>query len=294
MAYQNVSNVCGSNCFVCVPQDQLAVYEECGQYKGQIAPGMKFLGLDCCQICITTRAVSNRVTENTITCETKTKDNVFCQIQVAVQQQPKNDNIQAAIYRLKDPMAQIDSYVQDVVRAHVPKMELDEVFANKDAIALAVTDKITTKMESYGWRILQCLVTGVDPDSGVKAAMNAVEAANRDRNAAETRAEGQKIVQVKAAEAKAESTALQGQGIARQRAAIVQGLKDSIGASGEALDPEKVSELLLITQYFDTLEKMASNKGQVVFVPHTEGGSDISGQMRDGILQAGGAPARRK
>jgi regulator of protease activity HflC (stomatin/prohibitin superfamily) len=165
-------------------------------------------------------------------------------------------------------------------------MELDEVFANKDAIASAVTEKIKEKMESFGWRILQALVTGIDPDNGVKNAMNAVESANRDRAAAQTRAEANKFVLVKAAEAEAESKALQGQGIARQRAAIVQGLRDSIGQTGEELDPEKVSELLLITQYFDTLEKMASSRGQVIFVPHSEGGGDMASNMRDGILQA--------
>lgn len=271
---------------MCVPQDQLAVYEKCGKFNGRLTPGMSCLGLDVCGQCITTRAVSSRVMENTIKCETKTRDNVFIKIDVAIQQQPKEDTVEDSIYRLRNPLAQIDSYVQDVVRAHVPKMELDEVFANKDAIAQAVTEKIRDKMESFGWKILQALVTGVDPDQGVKNAMNAVEAANRDRTAAQTRAEANKFVLVKAAEAEAESKALQGQGIARQRAAIVQGLKDSIGQSGEELDPAKVSELLLITQYFDTLEKMASSRGQVIFVPHSEGSGDMASNMRDGILQA--------
>lgn len=285
MAYTQVNGCCGSNCIVCVPQDQWAVHEKCGAYQGQLKPGMTCLGLDCCGQCITTKAVSSRILENTIKCETKTLDNVFISVEVAIQQTPKTDALLESIYRLRDPLAQIDSYVQDVVRAHVPKMALDEVFSNKDSISHAVMEKIKGKMGEFGWTILQCLVTGVDPDAGVKNAMNAVESANRDRVAAQTRAEAQKFVLVKAAEAEAESKALQGQGIARQRAAIVQGLKDSIGVTGEELDAEKVSELLLITQYFDTLEKMASSRGQVIFVPHTEG-EDIAGNMRDGILQA--------
>jgi len=223
--------------------------------------------------------------ENTTICETKTSDNVFVRVDVAVQQQPMTNRVNDAIYKLRNPLQQIDSYVGDVVRAQVPQMTLDEVFSNKDAIAAAVKDKIDDKMEEFGWRILQCLVVNVDPDQGVKNAMNAIESARRHKDAAETTAEADKFVLIRNANAEAESKALQGQGIARQRAAIVQGLRDSIGAS-EAMDPERVSELLLITQYFDTLEKMSSNKGQTIFVPHHAGSSDVSSQIRDGVLQA--------
>lgn len=269
-AFLQVSNCAGNNCCVCVPQDQLAVYEYCGAYKGSIEPGCSFIGIDCCGYCITTRAVSNRVMENVTKCETKTKDNVFVRLEVCVQQQPMQTDVRSAIYKLRNPFGQIDSFVGDVVRAQVPKMNLDEVFSNKDAIATAVEDKIRDKMDDFGWRILQCLVTSVEPDNGVKEAMNAVEAARRHKMAAETKAEADKFVLIKSASAEAESKALQGQGIARQRAAIVQGLRDSIGAK-EDMDPMRVSELLLITQYFDTLEKMASGKASVVFVPQSGG-----------------------
>ena len=170
-------------------------------------------------------------------------------------------------------------------------LPFQKVFSNKDAIAAAVKDKIDDKMEDFGWRILQCLVVNVDPDQGVKNAMNAIESARRHKTAAETKAEADKFVLIRNASAEAESKALQGQGIARQRAAIVQGLRDSIGTK-ESMDPERVSELLLITQYFDTLEKMASNKGQTIFIPHNSGGSDVSSQIRDGVLQASASAGR--
>jgi len=97
---------------------------------------------------------------------------------------------------------------------------------------------------------------------------------------------------IKAAEADAESKFLQGQGIARQRAAIIDGLKQSLGAAEAEITPERVSELLLITQYFDTLEKMANGNATTVFLPHTPNGlSDVAAQMRSGILQANAASA---
>lgn len=273
---------CG-NCIVQMDQDQLGVHEFFGKYKGELNPGINCLGLDVCGICITTRAMSSRVVENVTTCETKTKDNVFVRIDCAVQQQPKPDRIMDAIYKLRTPKDQIESYVADVVRAQVPLMKLDDVFANKDAIALAVGEKLTRAMEEFGFTILQSLVVNVDPDQNVKLSMNAIEAAKKNKTAAETKAEADKFVKIKSAEAERDAKALQGEGIANQRAAIVAGLKDSIGADTANLTPEAVSELLLITQYFDTLEKIAHSKANTVFVPQMDGNS--AGAIRDGVMQ---------
>lgn len=262
------------------------MWEYCQQYKGMISPGCHFLGLNCCGLCISVRAVSTRVVENQCNCETKTLDNVFVQVTVAVQQQPILSNVRDAIYKLNDPSQQVSSYVADVVRAEVPKMTLDQVFENKDAIAMAVSTKITEKMEKFGYNILQALVTNVEPDRKVKAALNNVEAANKDRIAQETKAKAAHFVAVKKAEAEAESKALQGQGIAKQRAAIVDGLRESIGYQTGAQSAKQVSELLLVTQYFDTLEKISEGRSNTIFVPADNGGSDVGAKIRDGIIQA--------
>merc|ERR1712046_423102 len=108
----------------------------------------------------------------------------------------------------------------------------------------------------YGYLIHQVLVTDLRPDDKVRHAMNEIDANRRLRIAASEKAEGEKVLKVKAAEADAESKFLQGQGVARQRTAIVEGLKHAVGGD-EAMDPKTVQELLLITQYFDTLEKLA-------------------------------------
>merc|ERR1712185_597081 len=106
-------------------------------------------------------------------------------------------------------------------------------------------------MGEYGFSIIQCLVTDLRPDDKVRHAMNEIDANRRLRVAAAEKAEAEKVLKVKAAEADAESKFLQGQGIARQRAAIVDGLKASLGAQDQTITPERVSGLLLITQYFD-------------------------------------------
>merc|ERR1719310_1204005 len=119
--------------------------------------------------------------------------------------------------------------------------------------------------------------------------MNMINKEKRLREAAVMAAEAEKIKIVKAAEAAADAQHLQGQGIARQRAAIIEGLKDSIcSGTGETLSSDKVSELLLITQYFETLRDIgAQSKAQTVFIPSGVGAvSDIASQIRNGVLQA--------
>lgn len=268
------------------------VYERCGAYQGVVKPGCTFLGPDLCGVCIDNKLISTRVTESITKCETRTKDNVFVRIDCAVQQMPKEGKIKEVIYKLRTPSQQIDSYVADVIRAKVPVMSLDEVFQNKDAIADAVNEKLKEQMEDFGWEILQALVINVEPDRGVKAAMNKVETARKERAAAETRAEADKYVSIKAAEAHSESQALQGLGIARQRDAIVQGLRNSVGAD-TSLDAQVVSELLLITQYFDTLEKMSAAPGNTIFVPYGVGAvASVAKQIRSGVMEPGSGGRR--
>merc|ERR1712228_852611 len=214
---------------------------------------------------------------------------------VAVQQSVVPDAVEKAIYKLSNVDAQIDSYVSDVVRSELPKLTLDEAFEKKDDISNACQEQLCKNMELYGFQIHKSLVTELQPDADVAHSMNEINKQKRLRDAALMAAEAEKIKVVKQAEAAADAQHPQGQGIARQRAAIIEGLKDSIThGTGETLSSEKVSELLLITQYCETLQDIgAQSKAQTVFVPAGVGGvSDIASQIRNGVLQAAAAPTQ--
>merc|ERR1719310_1247241 len=233
-----------------------------------------------------TRKISTRVQEYTMYTETKTKDNVFVKVVVAVQVEPVAEKAYEAIYRLTNPSQQIDSYVSDVVRGQVPSLKLDDLFESKDDIAAAVKDRLSKSMGEYGYLIHQVLVTDLRPDEKVRHAMNEIDANRRLRVAATEKAEAEKVLKVKAAEADAESKFLQGQGVARQRTAIVEGLKHAVGGDQE-MNPKTVQELLLITQYFDTLERLAQGNATTVFMPHTVGNlANIADDIRNGTMQA--------
>ena len=72
------------NCFTCVPADRIVAIERFGAYDKLLQPGLHVLGFDVCGACISTRSVSTRIIEKPVRCETKTEDNVFVHITVAV------------------------------------------------------------------------------------------------------------------------------------------------------------------------------------------------------------------
>ena len=234
--------------------------------------------------------MSLRIQQLDVVCETKTRDNVFVQVGVAVQYRVLLESAYDAYYRLTDPRNQIQSYVFDVVRSTVPKMELDESFTSKDDIAAAVLQQLRDVMRNYGYEIKNTLVTDLSPDSRVKASMNEINASKRLKEAASHKAEAEKVKQVKAAEAEAEARYLSGLGVARQRKAIVHGLQESVGAFANEVEgarPKDVMDILLLSQYFDTLSSVGANSmilehdpATVATLRHSVGQSFLTGMDR--------------
>ncbi|MGC1450593.1 MAG: SPFH domain-containing protein [Candidatus Sulfotelmatobacter sp.] len=235
--------------------------------------------------------VSLRVNQIALTMETKTKDNVFVTIPISVQNRVRPERVYDAFYKLSDPVAQIKSYVEQVILGHVPSMTLDEVFASQSSIAAAVKQELDSDMAAFGYEIVNVLVTDIVPDAKVKSAMNDINAAQREQVAATARGEADKILVVKKAEAEAESKALQGQGIANQRKAIVEGLQSSIEQFQKAVEgatPKDVMQLVLVTQYFDTLKAIGeSDKTNTLFLAHSPGSvKEVSDQILESMLIA--------
>ncbi|XP_022735669.1 hypersensitive-induced response protein-like protein 1, partial [Durio zibethinus] len=235
--------------------------------------------------------LSLRVQQLDVRCETKTKDNVFVNVIASIQYRALADKAQDAFYKLSNTRAQIQSYVFDVIRASVPKLEVDSVFEQKNDIAKAVEEELEKAMSHYGFEIVQTLIVDIEPDEHVKRAMNEINAAARLRVAANEKAEAEKILQIKQAEGDAESKYLAGLGIARQRQAIVDGLRDSVLAFSvnvPGTTSKDVMDMVLVTQYFDTMKEIgALSKSNSVFIPHGSGAVRyITTQIRDGLLRS--------
>ncbi|KAF9663644.1 hypothetical protein SADUNF_Sadunf17G0072900 [Salix dunnii] len=285
--------------FGCIQVDQsnVAITEQFGKFDDVLEPGCH-----CLPWCFgyqVAGGLSLRVQQLDVRCETKTKDNVFVTVVASVQYRAMAEKASDAFYKLSNTKAQIQAYVFDVIRASVPKLQLDATFEQKNDIAKAVEDELEKAMSAYGFQIVQTLIVDIEPDINVKRAMNEINAAARLRVAANEKAEAEKILQIKRAEGEAESKYLSGLGIARQRQAIVDGLRDSVLAFSENVpgtSAKDVMDMVLVTQYFDTMKEIgASSKSSSVFIPHGPGAvRDIASQIRDGLLQGNSAQQYQK
>lgn len=272
--------------FFTVETAQVAIVQRLGKFARVAGPGLNW---KTPYIETVVRRLSMKVQQFDVQVETKTQDNVFVQIPVSIQYKVIPEGVEAAFYKLTDPVKQIESMVYNVVLGHVPKMKLDDTFLNQADIANDLRDNLDASMKEYGYSIVKVLISDIVPDQKVKAAMNDINAAQREREATVSRAETNKMLLVKQAEAEAESKRLQGEGIANQRKAIITGLKDSVEDFAKTVPgstPQDVMQLVLMTQYFDTLKEIAANDHtNTILVPHTPNTlTDIYSQIRNAII----------
>lgn len=231
--------------------------------------------------------MSYRVQQLDVRVETKTLDNVFITAVVSIQFQVLQEKVYEAFYALTDPRRQITAHVFDVLRAELPNLELDSVFEAKEELAISVKNALSETMTQYGYQILQTLITDLDPDQRVKNAMNEINSSKRLKYAVAERAEGEKILKVKSAEAEAEAKYLSGVGVAKQRKAIVDGLKGSIveftdGVKGTSA--KETLDLLLLTQYFDCIKDVGSASNcKTTFIPSSK---SLGDDLRSSLMQA--------
>ena len=226
--------------------------------------------------------LSLKITQLDVIVETKTLDDVFVRLKVSVQFKVIRDKVYDAFYKLDYPHDQITSYVFDVVRAEVPKMKLDDVFVKKDDIAIAVKAELNDAMLDYGYDIIKTLVTDIDPDSQVKAAMNRINAAEREKIAAQYEGDAARILIVEKAKAEAESKRLQGQGIADQRREIARGLEESVEVLNRVgINSQEASALIVVTQHYDTLQSIGEEtNSNLILLPNSpQAGSDMLNNM---------------
>lgn len=274
--------------FFVIKQQTAGIIERFGKFHRIVRPG---LGMKIPMVDKLVVRLNMRVQQLDVIVETKTNDDVFVHIKVSVQYFVIPEQVYEAYYKLTNIHQQLTSFVFDLVRAQVPKLKLDDVFEKKDEIADVVRNELKDTMHEFGYEILKALVTDIDPDSKVKDAMNEINAATRLRMAATEKGEADRILKVKSAEADAQSKALQGKGIADQRKAIIEGLRDSVEQFQQAVEgstAKDVMTLVLMTQYFDTLQALGEKSNNTtILIPHSPGAlSTVADQIRDAMMTA--------
>ncbi|WP_431133030.1 SPFH domain-containing protein [Psychroserpens mesophilus] len=265
--------------FFVVKQQTAAIVERFGKFHSIKQSGLK---LKIPLVDKIAGRLSLKIQQLDVIIETKTLDDVFVRLKVSVQYRVIKSKVYDAFYQLDYPHDQITSYVFDVVRAEVPKMKLDDVFVKKDDIALAVKAELNDAMLEYGFDIIKTLVTDIDPDAQVKSAMNRINAADREKTAAQYEGDAARILIVEKAKAEAESKRLQGQGIADQRREIARGLEESVDVLNRVgINSQEASALIVVTQHYDTLQAIGSEtNSNLILLPNSpQAGSQMLNDM---------------
>ncbi|MEZ4793288.1 MAG: SPFH domain-containing protein [Gelidibacter sp.] len=265
--------------FFTVKQQSAAIIERFGKFQSIRHSGLQM------KIPIIDRVagrMSLKIQQLDVIVETKTLDDVFVRLKISVQFMVISQKVYDAFYKLDYAHDQITSYVFDVVRAEVPKMKLDDVFVKKDDIAIAVKTELNDAMLDYGYDIIKTLVTDIDPDAQVKAAMNRINASEREKIAAQFEGDAARILIVERAKAEAESKRLQGQGIADQRREIARGLEESVDVLNRVgINSQEASALIVVTQHYDTLQSIGEHvNSNLILLPNSpQAGSDMLNNM---------------
>ena len=292
--------------FFTVEQQERAIVERFGKFVRVAPPGLQHKSPFVERVA---GRMSLQVEQLNADIETKTKDNVFVMVQLAIQYMvgADPDKVKDAFYKPDDPEVQMKSYAFDVVRSHIPTMDLDEAYADADTIAKHIQDTLQAQMADYGYEIIKALITNIEPDQRVKDAMNNINASQRNQIAAAAQGDAQKTLAVKKAEGEKETMRLQGEGVAEERKAIAEGLKESLEIIVEqGLELKEAMALVALTQYTDMIRALGEgSKTNTILLPHSPSAvGELMAQIRDGILVAdltseavknggknGGAPA---
>jgi regulator of protease activity HflC (stomatin/prohibitin superfamily) len=274
--------------FFTVEQQERAIVERFGKFVRVANPGLQRKSPFVERVA---GRISLQVEQLNAEIETKTQDNVFVHVKLAVQYKVGSEpqQVQDAYYKLDDPEVQIQAYAFDVVRSHIPSMGLDEAYADADTIAMHIQETLHRQMAEYGYEIVKALITNIEPDSRVKDAMNNINASQRNQVAAAAQGDGQKTLAVKKAEGEKETMRLQGEGVAEERKAIAQGLKESLEIiAQQGLDPKEAMVLVALTQYTDMIRALGEgSKTNTILLPHSPSGvGELLDQIRNGILVA--------
>lgn len=243
-------------CLTCISTSEYGVLEQFGKFDRILDPGIHFVKWPYER---EAGRVSVRLRQLDLHCETKSKDHVFLTVRVSIQYQAILHQLYQSFYSLSSPNDQLTALTLDTLRSKLPQMDLDDIFASYDEIAIDLHRTLNGSMNKYGYNIHHALLTDIQPNELVRHSMNEIQASKRMKEAAPHKAEATKVELVKNSEAKAERAHLSGIGVARQRSAIAAGMREVIQdaqSSGVPVSPKGVMDLLILTQYMDVITSL--------------------------------------
>lgn len=194
-----------------------------------------------------------------------------------------------AYYAFSDPNKQIESYIDNSIRAEASKSTLEEMNKSKDLFCKKIKEDLSEKLKSKGFQVEDTLITSILPSNEILKAMDKLNVSKLNLEASRNESEANKVRLISEAEADKERKKLQGEGIAEQRKAIISGFKSSVDEFSKSLGitPSDALSLTLSTQYLDTLKEIGSSpNAKVIIVPQSATGSTgLLNEIRNSLVQ---------
>ena len=255
-----------------VPQQKAVIIERLGKFNRVTGAGLR---IKIPLIEVIAARVDLRTRQEEFAIDAKTRDNVTVTMAIAAQYRvstapgatPQQSGIYRSYYMLANPVSQMRSYLIDALRSSVPQYTLDEVFDKKDAIASDVNRTVSDLMVDYGYDVVSTLITSIDLPADVEQSMNRINSAQREKEAAQSLAEAERIKVVTEARARAEAMEQAGRGIAAQRKAIADGISESLAViKSSGVSAAEANQLFIFTQWTDMMSEFARNGRQSTVV----------------------------
>lgn len=193
-----------------------------------------------------------------------------------------------AFYSSDNPMRQFEQHIDSYFRIYAAKHSLKEMLLAQDAMSGELMKILNREMQEYGYKILCCMVTDIEPPDEIKQTMNSVLTSENRRQAMINEAEGKKAAAILEAEGQCRVKELEGEGLSLQRKALANGLSDTMrefGAKSEDFNYKEFTATMITQQYMDTLRHAAENgQNSFILTSNPMGAASIEDQIRNGLL----------
>src|SRR5210317_297253 len=259
-----------------VPQGSKQVVQRLGKYHRTLGPGLNiiFPYID---------RVANKVTTKDIVLDIPSQEVITKDNAVIIANAVAYINIispEKSVYGVEDYRLAIQNLVQTSLRSIIGEMDLDDALSSRDEIKARLKAAISDDIADWGITIKTVEIQDINPSQTMQAAMEEQAAAERQRRAAVTRAEGEKAAAILEAEGRLEASKRD----AQAKVVLAEASQRAIQKVTEAIGDNEIPVMYLIGEkYVEALKNLsASQNSKVIVLP-----GDIPAAVR-GIISAVG------
>ena len=256
-----------------IPQGEEWIVQRLGKYRVTLMPGLRFIipYFDTVAYKVTTKDIILDVQEQ----EVITRDNAVIVVN-AIAFIKVTDPVKA-VYGVEDYSEAIRNMIMTTLRSIVGEMELDEALSQRDMIKARLKAGVADEALDWGLTVKSVEIQDIKPSESMQRAMELQAAAERERKAMVTRAEGGKQSMILTAEARLESAKRDAEAQIMLAEASSQAITKVTGAFGEN---ELPMFYLLGEKYITSMTKLAeSPNAKMILLP-----ADLQNTLR-GLFQ---------